>query len=171
MGAENDFIKSKILTVDEAVGKARDLRNKNKTLVTVNGSFDILHAGHIFLLSEAKKQGDFLFVGVNSDKSVREGKGESRPLVNESDRVALVASLVYVDYVLIVEASYKEVQNVLLEMVVPDIHVNGAEYGEPREWIEWPVMERLGTRGFAVSRQDGYSTTSIISKIEKKESL
>jgi len=161
----NEFIEGKILELEKAAQKARALKGRGKKLVTINGSFEILHAGHIFILSEAKKQGDCLFVGVNSDRSIKEGKGESRPVLSEKERVALVASLVYVDYALIVDAPYNKVQDVLIETVVPDVHVNGAEYGQPQEWVEWPVMEKLGVRGCGVSRQAGHSTTDVISKI------
>jgi rfaE bifunctional protein nucleotidyltransferase chain/domain len=168
MFENNVFIKDKVLTVEGAKKKAQELKGSGKRLVTVNGAFDILHGGHVFFLGEAKKQGDFLFVGINSDRSIKEGKGEDRPILSEKERVALVASLVYVDYVLIIDASYKEVQNVLLETVVPNVHVNGAEYGRPQDWIEWPVMEKLGVEGFGVSRQAGYSTTDVIGKILSK---
>lgn len=155
-----------VLTVSRAEEVARELKDKGEKLVTVNGGFDILHAGHLSFLGEAKAQGDVLFVGLNSDKSVREGKGEGRPIISEQERAALVAALVYVDYVVIVEAPYNEVQNKLLRTVKPDIHVNGAEYGGPEEWIEWPVMQEVGARGFAVKRRPGLATSDIIERIK-----
>ncbi|MFH1354140.1 MAG: adenylyltransferase/cytidyltransferase family protein [bacterium] len=160
------WLVDKILTVDEAEVLARDLKDKGKKLVTVNGAFDILHAGHLNFLGEAKEQGDVLFVGLNSDSSVREGKGEGRPIVSEQERAALVAALAYVDYVIIIDAPYDDVQNVMLRCVKPDIHVNGKEYGEPKKWIEWPVMREVGARGYAVPRRPGLATSDIIGKIK-----
>jgi len=171
IGMSNEFIKEKILTLAEATEISRSLKEQGKKLVTVNGSFDLLHGGHVYFLSEAKRQGDLLFVGINSDKSIKQGKGEDRPILAEDERVALVASLVYVDYAMIVEAPYNKVQDVLLETVRPHIHVNGAEYGKPQEWIEWPIMERLGVEGYTIKRQPGFSTTDIIGKILKSKKV
>lgn len=156
----------KILTVDQAGGLAAKFKKKGRRLVTVNGSFDILHAGHLAFLGEAKARGDVLFVGVNSDRSVREGKGEGRPVIAERERAQLLAALVYVDFVIIVDASYSEVQNVLIRAVKPHVHVNGEEYGEPQKWIEWPVMQEVGVKGYVVKRRPGLATSDIIGKIK-----
>jgi len=155
----------KILTADQAEALAAQLKKKGKKLITVNGSFDILHAGHLAFLGEAKAQGDVLFVGVNSDRSVREGKGEGRPVIPEQERAALLAALIYVDFVMIVDASYNEVQNVLIRTVKPHVHVNGEEYGEPEKWIEWPVMRAMAAAGYVVKRRPGLATSDIIEKI------
>lgn len=155
----------KILTVEEAAERAGALKKDGKKLVTVNGAFDILHAGHLAFLGEAKAQGDVLFVGVNSDKSVREGKGEGRPVITEQERAALLAALIYVDFVMIIDTSYNEVQNVLIRTVKPHVHANGEEYGEPEKWMEWPVMREAGVAGYVVKRRPGLATSDIIRKI------
>ena len=157
----------KILTLPEAEQMAADLHAQGKRLVTVNGSFDLLHAGHLDQLEEAKRQGDILFVGVNSDASVRQGKGENRPLVAEEARAALLAALVCVDYVVVVNEDYSEVPRKLIEVIRPAVHVNGPDYGDPTEWIEWSVMQRHGTRGVVVQRRNDLSTSELIKKIKQ----
>ena len=156
----------KILTVKEAKEKALELKRKGKTVVTTNGVFDIMHAGHLDALEEYKRQGDVLFIGLNSDKSVREGKGEERPFVPEFERAALLAALACVDYVVIIDAPYKEVQDVLLRTVKSQIHGNLDEYGEPDNWIEWPVMQEVGAKGYVCKRRPGLATSDIITKIK-----
>ena len=81
------------------------IRSENKKIVFTNGCFDIIHPGHIHVLSQAKLLGDILVVGLNSDKSVKNLKGKERPLVNESDRAKILLSIKYVDYVTIFDES------------------------------------------------------------------
>src|SRR5687767_2126192 len=120
----------KILTFEVATQKAAELREQGKKIVTANGAFDLLHAGHLDLLEEAKQQGDVLFIGINSDTSVKEGKGSTRPFIGEQERAAMLAALVCVDYVVIIDAPYNGgVPNQLIKSLKPHIHVNGAEYG------------------------------------------
>lgn len=155
----------KILTLADAEQKAADFKKEDKKLVTVNGSFDLMHAGHLDQLEEAKKQGDMLFVGINSDASVKEAKGEDRPLISEQARAAMLAALECVDFVVVVDAAYDEVQNVLLRTVKPDIHVNGPDYGEPETWIEWPTMQEVGAVGYVVQKRNNLATSDIVAKI------
>lgn len=156
----------KILTAEEAAKKAAELRDSGQKLVTVNGSFDILHAGHLDQLEEAKKQGDALFVGVNSDESIREGKGENRPFIPEQARAAMLAALACVDYVVIIDAPYSKVQDILIDTVQPQVHVNGPDYGKPETWIEWPAMQKYGTVGFRVKVRNTLSTSELVKKIK-----
>lgn len=157
----------KILNLEKAKELATNLRDSGKTLVTVNGSFDLLHAGHLDMLEEAKQQGDVLFVGMNSDASVREGKGEGKPFIPEQERAAMLAALVCVDYVIIINAPYKKVQDVVIETIEPNVHANGSEYGKPEEWIEWPIMQKVGAKGYVVERREGLATSDIVGKIQK----
>jgi D-glycero-beta-D-manno-heptose 1-phosphate adenylyltransferase len=165
-GLKHNWRFEKILTIDEAKKKALELKEQGKKLVTTNGVFDIMHAGHLDALEEYKKQGDVLFIGLNSDKSVKEGKGEDRPYIPEMERAAMLAALACVDYVVIIDALYTEVQDVLLRTVRPDIHGNLDEYGEPDNWIEWPVMQEVGAEGYTCKRRAGLSTSDIIQKIK-----
>lgn len=155
----------KILAREEARNKAQELRASGKRLVTINGSFDLLHAGHVVILDEAKKQGDVLFVGLNSDASVRQNKGDMRPIVPEQERAALLTALACVDYVVLFDE--REIAKEVLETVKPHVHVNGSEYGSPEHWVEWPTMERLGVHGHQVARRDGFATTDLIRKIKE----
>lgn len=155
----------KIVTLEQAGEIAANLKDEGKKIVTVNGSFDILHAGHLDQLEEAKKQGEVLFVGVNSDSSVREKKGEGRPYFPEAARAAMLAALVCVDYVVVIAAPYDEAQNVLIRAVKPDVHANGPDYGPVESWIEWPVMQEVGAKGYVARRRNDLSTSALIAKI------
>lgn len=155
----------KFVSLEEAKKTAAKLREEGKKLVTVNGAFDILHAGHLDQLEEAKRQGDVLFVGINSDKSVRGYKGKDRPFITEQARAAMLAALCCVDYVIIIDEEAAEVQNTLLRTVQPHIHANGEEYGQVEQWIEWPVMQEIGTVGYAIRKRNNFSTSSLIDKI------
>lgn len=158
----------KMLTLKDAAEKAAALKTVGKKLVTVNGSFDILHAGHLDQLEEAKKQGDVLFIGVNSDVSVKDGKGPTRPFIPEQARAAMLAALTCVDYVIIIDAAYNKVQDILIDTVQPAVHVNGPDYGKPETWIEWPVMQKYGTVGFSVPIRNTLSTSKLVEKIKNE---
>jgi D-beta-D-heptose 7-phosphate kinase/D-beta-D-heptose 1-phosphate adenosyltransferase len=136
------------------------LRAKGKRIVTVNGSFDLLHAGHLHILREASRQGDTLIVGLNSDASIRTYKGADRPLIPQAQRAEMLLALRYVDYVHIFDESEPMP---FLEEVRPDVHVNGAEYGE--ECIEAPVVKAHGGRLHLVDRIAGLSTSQLIAQL------
>lgn len=156
----------KIISLEDAAQKAQELKAAGKKIVTVNGSFDLLHAGHLDMLEEAKQQGDALFLGINSDTSIRNEKGETRPIIGEQERAAMLAALMCVDYVVIINAPYDDMQNVLLRAIKPSIHANGAEYGAPEKWIEWPAMQEVGAQGHSVERRPGLATSDIVKKIK-----
>lgn len=164
---ERNWRREKILTLAEASQQAARWRAARKKLVTVNGSFDILHAGHLDQMEEAKRQGDVLFVGINSDASIKEEKGPDRPFVASSARAALLAALICVDYVIIIDAPYAEVPNILIDTVQPHVHVNGPDYGAPATWIEWPAMQKYGTRGYTAARRNDLSATNLVAKIRR----
>jgi rfaE bifunctional protein nucleotidyltransferase chain/domain len=136
------------------------LRAEGKKMVTTNGCFDILHAGHVRYLSEAKACGDLLVVGVNSDESVRRLKGPTRPLQGENDRTMLIGSLRMVDAAFIFR---EDDPRAFLEILRPDIHVKGGDYGA--DLLEREVVERFGGKIRIVPFVKGYSTTSIVEKI------
>ena len=137
-----------------------NLRQQNKKIVTINGSFDLLHKGHLHMLERAKKQGDVLIVGLNSDASVKSNKGPSRPINPENDRALFLSSLIYVDYVVL----FNETTPLkLLEEIKPDVHVNGADYGE--DCIEKPVVEKYGGKIHIVDFIGGCSSTKMIDKL------
>ena len=142
-----------------AAASAR-LRANGKRLVTVNGSFDLLHPGHLHILREAKRQGDVLIVGLNSDRSVRSYKGADRPIVGEIVRVQMLLALRDVDFVHV----FDEADPIaFIEAVQPDVHVNGAEYGET--CVEASTVRRLNARLHLVERLAGYSTSALVAAI------
>jgi D-beta-D-heptose 7-phosphate kinase/D-beta-D-heptose 1-phosphate adenosyltransferase len=163
------------VTADELLGVADDsrlvargdlaavadaLRANRRRIVTINGSFDVLHAGHLYILEEARRQGDVLIVGLNSDASVRAYKGPTRPVVGQEDRARLLLGLRCVDYV----HMFDETDPIaFLEAVRPDVHVNGAEYGE--ECIEAPTVKKHGGRLHLVGRVKGLSTSGLVARI------
>lgn len=153
----------KILSLAEAGKRAAKLKALGKRLVTVNGSFDLLHAGHLAILEEAKRQGDTLFVGVNSDAAVRQYKGPDRPIVPEAERARLLAALTCVDYVVVLDE--KEAGGAIIRLVQPHVHANGSEYGPPEQWVEYPVMREYGVAGVACARRTAHATSDLIRKI------
>ena len=157
---------SKIKTREELKEIVENLKKQGKKIVTCNGCFDILHAGHIKFLKEAKQQGDILIVGLNSDCSVKENKGAKRPINNENDRAAVLAALEMVDYVTIFN---EKTPIQLLERIKPNIHVNGEEYGE--NCIEAETVKKHGGKIHLVKLKKGFSTTDIINEISKKDSI
>lgn len=159
---------NKIRTLEELELIAEALRKQGQRLVTVNGCFDILHVGHLDQLEEAKRQGDVLFVGINSDASIRSGKEEDRPFISEQARAAMLAALECVGYVTVIDGPYgAEIPQALLNAVRPHVHVNGPDYGSPPEWIEWPTMQKYGTQGYVVQRRNTVSVTNLIAIIRR----
>jgi rfaE bifunctional protein nucleotidyltransferase chain/domain len=100
-------------------------KKKGKRIVLANGCFDLLHVGHIRYLKEAKEQGDVLVVALNSDSSVHALKGEGRPILNEEERVEIISSFYFVDYVTIFEEP--NVENIL-RALKPHVHAKGSDY-------------------------------------------
>jgi rfaE bifunctional protein nucleotidyltransferase chain/domain len=148
-----------------AVQKAlAPLRAAGKKLVTTNGCFDIIHAGHIQYLLEAAAMGDLLVVGINSDAVVRKLKGPQRPIQNEVDRVTTMASLRMVDYAFIFR---EDDPRAFLEILKPDVHVKGGDYS--RDILERQVVEDNGGRVAIVSFRQGCSTTGLVEKIREAD--
>ena len=135
---------------------------QGKVLVTVNGSFDLFHAGHLYQIQEAKKQGDLLLVALNSDASIAEYKGKDRPIIPLKERMEMMMALEEVDYVTFFEET---TPLALLEKIKPEVHANGIEYGE--NCVEAEVVKKNGGRLYLVPRLEGLSTSRIIEKIKK----
>jgi rfaE bifunctional protein nucleotidyltransferase chain/domain len=153
----------KIKSEKEVIEISEKLRKEGKKVVTTNGSFDIFHYGHVKLFEEAKKQGNVLIVGINSDNSVKEYKGPNRPINPEKARSGVVAALEAVDYVFLFDDT---TPNRWLELIMPDIHCNSSEYGE--NCVERPALDKIGAKLLLISRDknDELSTTEIIKKIK-----
>ena len=118
-------IQDKILTLETLVTWRDNLRNIGKKLAATNGCFDILHAGHVNYLQAARHEADALVVGINSDRSVSQLKGPSRPINTENDRAAIIAALESVDGVFI----FDELRaTTFLELAQPDVYIKGGDY-------------------------------------------
>lgn len=158
-----EFIQSKILNA-ESLEKKLDLwRFQNKKIVFTNGCFDLLHPGHIRVLTEASDLGDVLIVGLNSDQSIKGLKGESRPVLNENDRALLLASLHVVDGVIIFNEPTPEQ---LIKTITPKILVKGGDYiAERVAGYNWVTQH--GGEVKIISLLEGYSTTLVIEKKSK----
>lgn len=141
----------------ELAALADDLRAKGRRIVTINGSFDLLHSGHLHVLDEAHRCGDVLIVGLNSDASVRSYKGPARPIVPQLQRAQMLLALRVVDYVHIFD---EENPIAFINEVRPDVHANGAEYGE--HCVERDAVINGGGRLHLVARLPGLSTSEIL---------
>jgi len=153
----------RVLTANELSEIALDEKKQGRKVVSTNGCFDILHVGHARILKEARQLGDCLFVGLNSDASVKRLKGESRPINNQQDRAELLSHLKSVDYVYIFD---EDTPVEFLKMVQPDIHVKGADYSKDR-LEETPVVESFGGEVVLLALVPAKSTTSLVDKIKQ----
>lgn len=152
----------KIVGREELGKRCEELRKAGKTIVTCNGSFDLFHYGHLCFLEEAKKQADVLIVGLNSDSSIKKYKSPDRPVITQDQRAALLSAMEIVGFVHI----FGETDPIaFLEVVKPDVHVNGAEYGE--NCIEAPTVKKYGGRVHLMPKVAGLSTTGLIARIKQ----
>src|SRR5690349_6118175 len=137
--------------------------NQNKRIVFTNGCFDILHRGHVTYLAEARKLGDLLVIGLNSDASVKRLKGPERPINSEKDRQYVLSQLKSVDFV---EIFTEETPLNLILKVSPQVLVKGVDWNIDQIFGGKEVISKGGDV-FSQKFVDGYSTTSIIEKIQK----
>ena len=149
-----------INTNDIAVVRNK-IKNDKKSIVFTNGCFDILHRGHAAYLNQAKSLGDKLIVGVNSDRSVRALKGESRPVNNESDRAFLIDNLKSVDYVIIFD---EDTPYNLIREIQPDFLVKGGDWKE-EDIVGWDIVKASGGKVLSLKFIENYSTTKTIKKL------
>lgn len=156
-------IQSKIMEPRTLAGRLEDLRSAGKRVVFTNGCFDILHIGHVRYLSAAKNEGDLLVVGLNSDQSVRLIKGKRRPIVQQDQRLEIIASLQVVDYV----SLFDEPDPLkLIQLLKPTILVKGADWSAD-EIIGADFVKSSGGRVVRVSLEQDASTSSLIERIVK----
>ncbi|HEY0322046.1 MAG TPA: D-glycero-beta-D-manno-heptose 1-phosphate adenylyltransferase [Pyrinomonadaceae bacterium] len=154
----------KILSTDELLEERERLRSAGKRLVFTNGCFDILHVGHVRYLQAARSTGDALIVAINSDASVRELKGEGRPIMNEAERAELLAALEAVDYVTVFDAASPRA---LIATLLPDVLVKGGDY-TLEEIHGREEVEAAGGRVLSLPFIEGASTSSILEKIRSQ---
>jgi rfaE bifunctional protein nucleotidyltransferase chain/domain len=154
---------SRLRTLDELAAMRAEWRTQGKTVVWTNGVFDLIHAGHIRSLRDAKALGDVLIVGINSDTSARRFKGAGRPLMCQEDRAEVLSALTMVDYVVIFD---EPEPSAALGRLQPDIHCKGEEYANGNR----PVPERVVVEGYGGSIRflpvhPGRSTTGLLERI------
>lgn len=142
--------------------KENDFKLHQQKIVFTNGCFDVLHFGHVHYLLEAKKLGDILVVGLNSDDSVRRLKGQTRPINGEKERAFVLASLAFVDYITLFEEDTPEN---LIKVVQPDVLVKGGDYTIDQIVGADFVMQNGGTVT-TIPFVDGYSSTQIIEQLK-----
>lgn len=158
-----DIIEKKILDLPALIKLTAQWRLLGKTIAFTNGIFDILHKGHIFSLSQAAKEADYLIVGVNSDASTKKLKGETRPINEEQSRALVLASLIVVDAVVLFP---EDTPLELIKTIMPDVLIKGGDYTVEEVAGSKEVIEN-GGRVVINPIIDGVSTTGLIAKIEK----
>ena len=155
------MINKKIKSLNELIKIADKLKKQNKKIVTTNGVFDILHLGHVKYLEQAKRLGDVLIVGINTDKSVKINKGDKRPINNEKSRIGVLAALESVDYAFL----FNEKNPIKwLSRLKPDMHVKAGDY-RLGQITEKDAVEKNGGKVIIAKEERSYSTTALISKI------
>ncbi|HEY5369813.1 MAG TPA: D-glycero-beta-D-manno-heptose 1-phosphate adenylyltransferase [Hanamia sp.] len=160
---KTDSIRIRVVSKEGLSQEIIRLRLKSKTIAFTNGVFDILHEGHIAVLSKAASFADVLIVGVNSDASVKRLKGESRPVNNENSRALILASLIMIDVVVIFE---EDTPLSLIKIIKPDVLIKGGDYKIDTIVGAREVME-AGGKVEIIPLEAGFSTTGIIDKISK----
>ena len=157
------FIEKKIAyTAKEAENTLSLWRFKYDKIVFTNGCFDILHKGHIEYLAKAASLGTKLVIGLNTDASVKRLKGDSRPVNDENARALLLASLVFVDKVILFDT---DTPRDLIDFVQPDVLVKGGDY-KPEEIVGYDIVKAKGGEIVTLDFVEGYSTTSLIEKMK-----
>jgi D-beta-D-heptose 7-phosphate kinase/D-beta-D-heptose 1-phosphate adenosyltransferase len=155
------MIRDKVIPISEIRDICRKLRGQGKTIVFSNGCFDLIHAGHVEYLEQAKGLGDVLVIGLNSDASVKRLKGNSRPIVPEDERAEVLAALESVDYVVVFE---EDTPYDLIREVAPGILVKGGDW-KTGEIVGADLVTARGGKVHNLHFRAGVSTSGIISRI------
>lgn len=156
-----DIVRSKIFTLESLAQQLGKWRALKKSIVFTNGCFDIIHLGHIDYLSKSADEGDILIIGLNTDGSVRKLKGRNRPVFGERSRSFILASLHFVDAVVLFD---EETPFKLIKLVQPDVLIKGSDY-TVNEIIGSDIVLNKGGEVKTIDFLPGYSTTDIINKI------
>lgn len=157
---------SKILTLDQLAAESGRLRSESQRVVATNGCFDILHVGHVRYLTAARKLGDVLVVGLNGDDSVRQLKGEGRPVNRQQDRAEVLVALESVDYVTIFPEN--RATN-FLRAAAPAVYAKGGDYtADTLDPGERAVLDEFGSRIEIIPFEKGYSTSELLTRIGPK---
>jgi rfaE bifunctional protein nucleotidyltransferase chain/domain len=154
------------VTLPQLLQKIAQWKVVVKTVAFTNGVFDILHPGHIFSLSQAAKEADYLIVGVNSDGSVKKLKGDNRPINNQDARALILASLIMIDAVVIFE---EDTPLELIKIIQPDVLVKGGDY-TIEQIVGAKEVIAMGGRVVINAIAEGFSTSAIIEKMKSSRS-
>ena len=153
----------KLITLDQAVEKRADLRQAGKRLTITNGCFDLLHAGHVHYLREAAKQGDELWLLLNSDASVRALKGPTRPVQYEQHRAYVMAALEFIDAIILFPNPRLDDE---LRKLQADIYVKAGDYNiDSINKVEKAAMLEVGTEIRFLPFLAGFSSSELMRKI------
>jgi D-glycero-beta-D-manno-heptose 1-phosphate adenylyltransferase len=155
--------RNKVVSREQLVERVREQREAGRTIAFANGCFDLLHVGHIRYLESAAREGDVLVVALNDDASVRQLKGEGRPILRASDRAELVAALRCVDYVVIFSES---TVGPLLTALRPDVHCKGTDY-TIESVPERDIVAGFGGRTAIVGDPKDHSTRELLARISR----
>lgn len=154
-------MRKKVMSIAEAVAFVEHLRHSGKEVVFTNGVFDLLHPGHVRYLEAARREGDALIVGINSDRSVQAIKGPSRPINPANERAEVLAALTCVDAVVVFDEDDPQRS---ISRLQPDVLVKGADWSL-NTIIGRETLEARGGRVVRIPVAEGYSTSAIIKKI------
>jgi len=157
-------VTAKVVSRDELMRRVKELRAGGRTIAFANGCFDLLHVGHVRYLESASREADVLIVAINDDESVRELKGEGRPILSAADRAELVAALRCVDYVVIFP---EPTVGPLLAALTPDVHCKGTDY-TTESVPERDIVRGYGGRIAIVGDPKDHSTRDLLSRIARK---
>ena len=156
---------SKILSRTKLLEAAKRARAGGKRIVFANGAFDLLHAGHVRYLEASRREGCWLAVGINSDRSVRRAKGAGRPILPDEERAEIVAALACVDAVVLFD---EDSPAALLEELKPDVHAKGTDY-TVASVPERDVVAAYGGKTAIVGDPKDHATTDLIERIRNTE--
>lgn len=153
-----------LLSVTEFLPFRAQYVRESRCVVFTNGCFDILHSGHVHLLEQARAAGDVLVVGLNSDRSVKLGKGDRRPIISEDERALLLCALKPVDHVILFD---EPTPLELISLIKPDVLVKGSDW-QADEIVGSDVVRQNGGRIIRIELRPGRSTTQIIETIRAR---
>jgi rfaE bifunctional protein nucleotidyltransferase chain/domain len=153
----------KIFSIDEALAWRASLKTANENLVMTNGCFDILHKGHVEYLFKARSTGDAMILALNSDSSIKTLKGPGRPINDQNARAAILASLYFIDAVIVFDSLRCDS---IIEKISPDIYVKGGDYDiDTIDAQEKQALLNVGAEIRFIPLTPGFSTTKTISKM------
>ena len=151
---------SKFINITEMKKIEKTLHSRNKKIVMTNGCFDVIHSGHVHFLKKAKSLGDFLIVAINSDSSVKQNKGINRPINKLNDRISVLSSMIFVDYIIVFD---EKTPLKIYNYFKPDILVKGGDYKLEQIVGNKEVIKNKG-KVILIPYKKGYSSSNIIKK-------